>query len=64
MKRSHSSFPLREFMNVSASPIIISASRARDNRTFSRSGDDMNPISCRELLRVNEIIAMSLSSPW
>jgi len=63
MKRSYGSFPLRGFINVSVSLIIISVSRARDNRIFSRSGDNINLISYRELLRINEIIAMSLSSP-
>jgi hypothetical protein len=51
-------------MNVSALPIMISASRARESRTLSRSGEDMNPMSPRVLLRVNDIIAISLSSPW
>jgi len=64
MKRSHNSLPLREFMKVSAFPIMMSASRARESSTLSRSGEVMNPMSPRVLLRVNEIMAISLSSPW
>jgi hypothetical protein len=64
MKRSHNSLPLREFMKVSALPITMSASRARESSTLSRSGEVMNPMSPRVLLRVNEIMAISLSSPW
>jgi hypothetical protein len=64
MNRSHMALPLGELMNVSALPIMMSASRARESSTLSRSGEVMNPISPRMLLRVKEIMTMSLSSPW
>ena len=43
--RFHTSSFMRAPRKVWAFPIKISASRARDNRTFSRSGDLRNPIS-------------------
>lgn len=50
-------------MKVSILPIMMRQSRARDNRTFKRSGAFMNPMSPFELLRVSDTMTMSRSSP-
>ncbi len=58
------SLPFRAFVKVIKFPIMIRPSRARESRTFNRSGADMKPISFSGLLRVIETITIDFSSPW
>lgn len=56
--------PFRLEINVLEFPTIINTFRARESKTFNRSGAAMKPISPFLLLRVRDAMTISLSSLW
>jgi hypothetical protein len=57
----HVSRPVWAALKVEELPMMIRALRARERRTFRRSGLERKPMSPSELLLVNEATTISLS---